>query len=456
MARRPPVGNPAIAEVLRSVRILIPRPRRRSSLPPADRPVSQSLLRCLRVALIAVPAFAAAGCARHAPFSQNHSEQLPARYLFAWAGDEDREDSDFLAVIDLARDGDRYGTIVTTTPIGEKGIWPHHTEHELGASQMLFANGFSGNRTVLFDLHDALHPKVVERFNGVAGLSFLHSFARLPNGHVLATFQSHGQNNEGPGGIAELDERGRVVRSRSAEDSTADQTTLRPYSLAVIPSLDRVVVALTYMVIPSWHPLRESIAHDHAGNQVQVYRLSDLTLLKTIRLPTNDGPNETRVLQDGRRVLVNTGACRLYHVAGLDGTNPRLELVHREEQSGCAMPVVIGNYWIQANASTHRVFSLDVRDLTNVRVVSSVTFDERQRPHWMATDGTRVVVVNEPGPTAERRIWMLKVDRASGKITLDSAFRDAGSTRPGIAFDRAQWPHGATGTAVPHGTVFGW
>ena len=384
------------------------------------------------------------------------SERPPARYLFSWTGDEDREHSDFLAVIDLAKDGDRYGTIVATTPIGEKGLWPHHTEHELSAGSMLFANGFSGNRTVLFDLHDALHPKVVERFNDAAGLTFLHSFARLPNGHVLATFQSHGPNNEAPGGIAELDERGRVVRSRSAADPTADQTTLRPYSLAAIPSLDRVVVALTYMVIPTWHPLRPSIAHDHTGNQVQVYRLSDLALLKTIKLPTDDGPNEPRVLQDGRTVLVNTGLCRLYQVIGLDGADPRLKMVHQEGQSGCATPVVIGDYWIQANAATHSIFSLDVHDLTNVRTVSSVTLDDRQRPHWLATDGSRVVVVNEPGPTVERRMWMLHIDRATGALTLDSAFRDAGSTRPGIAFDRQNWPHGATGTAVPHGTVFGW
>ena len=415
--------------------------------------VRQSLRCFSRFVLLGI---AASACVRHSTPSLQAPERPPARYLFAWSGDEDRHDSDFLAVIDLAKHGDRYGTVVATTPVGEKGLWPHHTEHELGASKMLFANGFAGNRTVLFDLHDPLHPTVVKRFNGVAGLTFLHSFARLPNGHVLATFQSHGSNNEAPGGIAELDERGQVVRSRSAADSTADQTALRPYSLAVVPSLDRVVVALTYMIIPSWHPLRGSIAHDHAGNQVQVYRLSDLALLKTIRLPTNDAPNEPRVLEDGRTVLVNTGACRLYQVTGLDGIDPRLEMVHRDAQSGCAIPVVIGNYWIQASAATHGIFSLDVHDLTNVRTVSSVTLDERQRPHWLATDGSRIVVVNEPGPTSERRIWMLRIDRATGRLTLDSAFRDAGSRRPGIAFDREDWPHGATGTAVPHGTVFGW
>ncbi len=407
-------------------------------------------------AAFALLLIATLSCAKRVAHSTDHTPATPARYLFAWTGDEDREHSDFLAVIDLARDGDRYGTIVATAPVGERGLWPHHTEHELGPGKELFANGFSSNRTLLFDLHEPRHPTVVERFDGVAGLSFLHSFVRLPNGHVLATFQAHGPDNVSPGGLAELDGRGRVVRSRSASDTSADQTTLRPYSLAVVPSLDRVVVALTYMPIPTWHPLRKSIEHDHAGNQVQVYRLSDLSLIKTLRLPTNDAPNEPRVLQDGRTVLVNTVACRLYRVTGLAGVEPGMELVHQDPSSGCAMPVVIGDYWIQASAADHRVFSLDIRDLTHVRPVSSVAFDEKQRPHWLATDGSRIVVVNEPGASAERRMWMLQVNSSNGQLTLDRDFRDAGSDRPGIAFDRRAWPHGATGNAVPHGTVFGW
>jgi hypothetical protein len=65
-------------------------------------------------------------------------------------------------------------------------------------------------------------------------------------------------------------------------------------------------------------------------------------------------------------------------------------------------------------------------------------------------------MVNEPGEAVERRLWMLWVDPATGQLSLDHGFRDAGSDRPGIAFDRTTWPHGATGNAVPHGTVFGW
>ena len=39
--------------------------------------------------------------------------------------------------------------------------------------------------------------------------------------------------------------------------------------------------------------------------------------------------------------------------------------------------------------------------------------------------------------------------------SLDERFRDPGSDRPGVSFERAEWPHGRTGPARPHGTVFG-
>lgn len=379
-----------------------------------------------------------------------------ARYLFAWTGDEDRAQDEFMAVVDLTSHGNRYGTIVATAPVGEKGLWPHHTEPELGKSGLLFANAFAGNRSFLFDVRDPLHPSVVQRFSGDTTLSFLHSFERLPNGHVIATFQSHGLENASPGGLAELDELGRVVKRSSAADRLApDQTTLRPYGLAVVPSLDRIVVAMTYMPIPTWHPRRPSIEHDHDGNQLQVYRLSDLKLIKTIRLPSADAPNEPRLLRDGRTVLVNTVECRLYRVTGLEGTSPGVEMVYEERPRGCAMPLVMGDYWVQAHAADRRVYSLNIRDLAHVQRVSSLPFDERQRPHWLATDGvSHVVMVNEPGAAAERRLWMLKLDRATGMLSLDSAFRDSTSLRPGLAFDRQVWPHGASGPGVPHGTVF--
>ena len=83
-------------------------------------------------------------------------------FLYVWAGDEDREDSDFLAVLDVRPGPEQYGSVVATAPVGERALYPHHTEEELGPSGMLFANGFAGNRTFLFDLRDPLNPRVAE------------------------------------------------------------------------------------------------------------------------------------------------------------------------------------------------------------------------------------------------------------------------------------------------------
>jgi len=152
------------------------------------------------------------------PQAARHARPEEFLYLACMHEGTGVDEPDFLAVVDLRRDGDRYGTVVATAPVGEKGLWPHHTEHELGAGKRLFANGFSSNRNFLFDLHDPLHPAVIRRFDGVAGLSFLHSFLRLPTGQVAATFQAHGSDNKSPGGIAILDETGQDVRSRSADD----------------------------------------------------------------------------------------------------------------------------------------------------------------------------------------------------------------------------------------------
>jgi hypothetical protein len=52
--------------------------------------------------------------------------------------------------------------------------------------------------------------------------------------------------------------------------------------------------------------------------------------------------------------------------------------------------------------------------------------------------------------------WVLLADfdPATGSLRVDSTFRASGSERPGVHFGRDEWPHGATGPAVPHGAVF--
>ena len=127
-------------------------------------------------------------------------------YLFVWTGDQAKQGNDFLSVIDADPGSPRYGKLVTTLATDIKSVRIHHTEYEMPASGMLFANDHDAGRTVVLDVRDPLHPRVAAEFGDLGGFSRPHSFLRLPNGHVLASFQhvsgatDHGAMKMGGGG----------------------------------------------------------------------------------------------------------------------------------------------------------------------------------------------------------------------------------------------------------------
>ncbi|MGE5205835.1 MAG: hypothetical protein ACM3PW_09480, partial [Chlamydiota bacterium] len=249
-------------------------------------------------------------------------------YLFVWAGDEARKSSDFLAVIDARPSSPSYGSIVRTLPVGITGSMPHHTEYEFPQDDLLYANGWVAGHTFIFDLHQPLKPRIVAQFQDRAGYSFPHSFVRLPNGDVLATFQSHGGALAADGGLVELRQDGSVVRSASALDPAVDKDVIWPYSMAVVPQLDRVVSSSSPMGWPDWGKLPPGSwtlqkIGDQVTAQVQVWRLSDLHLLKTVTLSPdgekhNRWPAEPRLLPDGS-IYVNTFSCGLYRIKNVTG-----------------------------------------------------------------------------------------------------------------------------------------
>ena len=151
--------------------------------------------------------------------SPAHSAQAPSQrdYLFLWTASMDSTQPDFLAVLDVTEDSARYGRLVTTLPVPGRTNGPHHTEHEMPADGKLFANGYASGRSFVFDVADPARPRIVADFGDVEGYSHPHSFLRLPNGNVLATFQMrHDASGMSPGGLVELTTSGRPVRSRSA------------------------------------------------------------------------------------------------------------------------------------------------------------------------------------------------------------------------------------------------
>ena len=428
---------------------------KRSSVAASRRPVTRRMtLRSVSVIggvfNLALASLALAGC-------QSRTE---TSYLMAWAGDSDRQDSDFLAVLDVAPNSNQYGRIIATVPVGERSTTPHHTEHSFTPGHPLFASGYAGNRIFRFDLSTPSQPRLLGAVPALSRLAFSHSFERLPNGNVLATMQAKNADYDAPGGLAEFRDDGSVIRWGSAASGDVDSAALRPYSLAAVPQHDRVVTASARMGLPAWHPRSDGFEHEHTGLHIQLWKLSDLSLLRTVSLAAPEGqdvnlsPYEPRVLEDGRTVLVATARCGLYRVRGLDADSFGADLVYRFDGSGCAVPLRVGRYWIQGVRTTRRVVVLDVSDPGAPILVSQVQFDERQGPHWLALDpaGTRIVVVNNP--QVETRIWMLNFDRSNGQVSFDERFRDSGSKRLGVSFDRTDWPHGKSGPAIPHGTVF--
>src|SRR6185295_19216833 len=137
-------------------------------------------------------------------------------YLFAWTGDEKGEGNDFLAVIDADPDSPGYGKLVASVGTDQQTVRIHHTEYVMPASGMLFANDHDIGRTFILDVNDPLNPKVSTSFNDLAGYMHPHSFVRMPNGHVIATFQ-HALGRRDPGklgatgGLVEIDDTGKAV-----------------------------------------------------------------------------------------------------------------------------------------------------------------------------------------------------------------------------------------------------
>ena len=339
----------------------------------------------------------------------------PSPFIFLWAGDADRKDSDFLAVVGADPGRPDYATVVTTLPVGVTGSRPHHTDYDTPADGILWANGFDASRTFLFDLREPAKPVLKAAFGDPTPFGHPHSYARLPGGHILATMQwETGGAGHRTGGLVEFDPAGRVIRSAPA--AVPADPTVRPYSLAVLPALDRVVTTATDMHL------------EVRSRAVQVWRLSDLTLLQTLQLPAGSRGNEQwltaepRALPDGR-VLVNTFTCGLYLLSGLDGQTASVEWVHssawdetRDARRFCAVPVTAGRFWIQTSGPEHAVISLDVSDPRRPREVSRLTLGPDDVPHWIAIepDGERLVITGYG--TLESRVLLARVDRADGGV----------------------------------------
>ena len=382
---------------------------------------------------------------------QSTGQTQSSDYLYLWTGSADSTQPDFLAVLDVRPTGETYGRLVTTVPVPGRQNRPHHTEHEMPADGRLFANGFGAGQSFIFNMSNPAAPRLESTFGNSGALMDPHSFLRLPDGNVLATYQmQHDSEGMAPGGLVELTPQGTLVRSVSDDRAGIDRR-IRPYSAAIIPALDRIVTTTTDMM------------GDAEIRAVQVWRLSDFTLLSTFELP--NGPRgdegaltaEPRLLSDGKTVLVSTFNCGLYLLEGIDGSAPAGKLVSsfpRKPDTYCAIPVVSGHYYLVTVPAWNAVVSLDIADPSHPREVSRLTLGTDDTPHWISLEPNQRRVVITGYGALKNRVLIALFDPATGQLALDQRFLEPGATEPGFRMDNKTWPHGGRGAGIPHGSVF--
>ncbi len=378
----------------------------------------------------------------------------PGHYLFAWASDVALEGDDFLAVIDADPGSSNYGRLMASVATDQKNGQVHHTEYTMPEGGMLFANDHVAGRSFIFDLRDPLHPKIAASFTDLGGFSHPHSFLRLPNGHVIVSFQhvdQHHAENLAPGvgmsgGIGEIDDQGHLIRAVGTADPTLPRANLMAYSLLPLPEQDLLLVTNSSM-----HDV------DPLGHTYQLWRLSSLELLRTEYLDAGgeqDGdvnPEEPRRGPDGS-IFVQTLNCGLERVTGVTTDHPDSQLVHMFPGSHCGVPTIVGHYFIQSVPQINGLVVLDISNPDAPMEVSRLQLDDKFFPHWTGWDAkTGRLVVTGIGEV--HRLYLLKLDQKTGALTLDTAFRGTDG-KAGFNFDDRQWPHGWKGSANAHGVVF--
>ena len=413
----------------------------------------------------------ASGCATSppAPATLPAAATVPSPYLLLLAADKDGAEEDFFAVVDVRTSSPTAGKVVATTPYGHRDSMPHHMEYVLPPGEtLLFANAHHPEETMLVDVGDAPAIRIEKSISPPPPLRFPHDYARLPDGNVLMGFlrsdgasPKAGDKDGGHGGIAEYTATGELLRSASAA-VPGQAMPIRVYAIQPMLDIDRIVTTSARMM------------EKHSANVIQIWRYSDLTLLKTIDVPAGKKPAGTpldwaaempfgpRRMPDGS-VLLNSYMCGFYRLTELASEAPKIAHVYdvqgRDpakpyERVGCSVPVVIGNHWIMPVGWSQMLVVLDVADPAAPREVSRLLLPEDFNAHWAAKDpgSNRIVVGAEM--EKERGMYMLAYDAGSGALSIDASI-NPGSERPGyIDLDHQMWPHGPSGPARAHSALF--
>jgi hypothetical protein len=405
-----------------------------------------------------------------------------------WAGDADRKDSDFLAVVNANPSSRHYGKVIASVPVRSSGNEPQELNDRFRYDGRVFASGMLGTRVFVFDLRNPEAPKLA----AVTDLNDRRYWAprgivSLPSGRVAVACPDRAHHiglarevTGAPGGLVELDANGRVTREISAGSEDSRGYIVAPAGIAVAPAA-RAVVTTSHA-----HGFAASARGEPSvGITVQVWKGNDTKLVRTVPLEAgprgeeNLGPITARAMRKRPIAYVNThegGALYVSDSIGIDDPSFRFAFDFGAGSFPVGAAVTPDDrYYVTALSGRQQVVMLDLSDPLRPRSQASVRLDRDPAPSGrqagrsrtggpgglaMASDGSRIAVANYTmeAPTYRRdgdhRLYMLRLDAEEGQLRIDNAFRDETTDEVGLDFNRTRWPHGATGAARPRGLLF--
>jgi selenium-binding protein 1 len=179
--------------------------------------------------------------------NRHHQE----KYLYIWAGDQARDNPDFLAVINFDEDSEDYGSVITTVPLpppGDINNEPHHC-HLSKDKNILGCGGLLSllqgqNSIFFFDVSNPTLPKLISSTK--AKLSDItDDFLPLDSGGFLITNMGSGSGFT-PGRVVEYDARRGLVAEWPILKPREDSSSLddfNPHGISARPEINLMVTS---------------------------------------------------------------------------------------------------------------------------------------------------------------------------------------------------------------------
>jgi selenium-binding protein 1 len=378
------------------------------------------------------------------------------RFLYVWAGDQERKRADFLAVINFDQSSSGYGNVIRTVPLPRpysSGNEPHHVG--LSADGRTLAAGgllsvLKGQPEIFFfDLYKPAEPKFIGSVDPPAS-AITDEFYPLPGGGFLVTMMGSSTGGH-PGRIAEFS---RELQLVAEHPQTPPDDGFNPHGISVNP--ERNLMVTSDFICPS------STLHSDTGGlmlrgSVRVWDFARRKIVRTIRLPGSTGSIDVQLIPGDKQGRAYT--------AGM--TDDKLYLLDTER--GTAVPVfdfrpIARDGWPQLMRITRdgsrlfislnqagKVAMLDISRPASPRLISMLDLGADAGPHYLALtqDERRLVITDyflnqdtfgKVHAEGDHKVHVARVNPDG--LVLDRRFR--------MDFDDA---FGA-GPARPHGVTF--